>query len=78
MHTDNKFRDEIIEDLGEVVFSNTQKVRVLLVTDSITDQEMVSIQKWWRASDTAHWIAGKGFKVDRGQAKDLARILTRV
>lgn len=75
---DSKFRDEIIEDLGEVIFSNTQKIRVLRVKEESTDLQKISIQKWWRASDTAPWIAGKGFKVDSKQAIQLAKILNGV
>lgn len=74
----SKFRDEIIDDLGEVVFSNTQKIRVLRVKEEITGLSKISIQKWWRASDTSPWIAGKGFKVDINQAKQLANILSKV
>lgn len=78
MYADNKFRDEIVEELGEVSFSNTQKIRALRVKEDTTGLDKISIQKWWRASDTAPWIAGKGFKVSNQQAKELAKILTRV
>lgn len=78
MYADNKFRDEIVEELGEVLFSNTQKIRVLRVKENTTGLDKISIQKWWRASDTAPWIAGKGFKVSNQQAQELSKILTRV
>lgn len=78
VYTDNKFRDEIVEELGEVPFSNTQKIRVLRVRENTTGLDKISIQKWWRASDISPWIAGKGFKVSSQQARELAEILTRV
>jgi len=71
----NQFKDTILSEIGEVVISNTQKYRVLIVLDNITSKRVISAQKWWRESTDVDWIAGKGFKLNKKKGADLASLI---
>jgi hypothetical protein len=59
----NNFKAEILDTIGELEFSNTQKLRVLLVRDPEIGVS-ISCQKWWRPNGNSEWVAGKGFMLD--------------
>lgn len=71
----NNFKDDILQDIGEIPVSNTQKIRVLKVKDYSTGKVTLSVQKWWRAGKQSEWVVGKGFKIDSKQAKELAELI---
>jgi hypothetical protein len=73
----NNFLDEILEDIGEMPISSTQKIRVLKVKDSYTGKTRLSVQKWWRPDSDQEWLAGKGFKLDTLESKVLAELITK-
>lgn len=70
-----KFRDEILEDCGEVGLSSTQKFRVLRVKDGDTGEVVLSVQKWWRKDSEMPWVAGKGFKLGAANAVPLGELM---
>jgi hypothetical protein len=67
----NKFYDKILEEVGEIVLSNTQKLRVLIVSDYETGKTVLSAQKWFRRTKEDEWIASKGFKLSGSNAEQL-------
>lgn len=71
----SEFKDVILTDVGEVVISNTQKYRVLIVLDNDTRKRTVSAQKWWRENKEDEWTAGKGFKLDHAKGTALANLI---
>lgn len=70
----NTFKDTILKEFGEIPISNTQKYRVLLVSDENKDKK-ISAQKWWRASSNEEWRVGKGFKLSANEALMLGKLL---
>lgn len=71
----NKFKDSILEDIGNIAVSDTQRIRVLKVWDVNSNQTKLSVQKWWRPNSESEWLAGKGFKLDPSEASILSELL---
>jgi len=71
----NEFRDRIVEEVGEIPLTDTQKYRVLIVLDADTNQPRLSAQRWWRKSSKDEWIAGKGFKLDKNLSERFAKLM---
>jgi hypothetical protein len=70
----NNFKAEILDTMGEIEFSNTQKIRVLLIRDP-EQGVCISCQKWWRPNTSSDWIAGKGFTLDGRESLQLSDYL---
>ena len=69
-------KDTILEEIGEIPISNTQKYRVLIVVDADTGEVKVSAQRWWRKNIDSEWVVGKGFKLDQAKSLKMASLLT--
>lgn len=72
----NNFKAQILEVIGELEFSNTQRIRVLLIRDP-EQGVCISCQKWWRPNASAEWIAGKGFTLDGRESLRLSDYLEK-
>ena len=72
----NNFKDEILEVVGEIPLSNTQMLRVLKVKDE-HGTVSISAQKWWRHNDKEDWAVGKGFNLEPTHAVNLGVMLTK-
>ena len=75
MLNENKFKDTVVSEIGEISISNTQKYRVLVIRDSETKDTYISAQKWWRRGEDSLWLAGKGFRLSSVEAKKLGDLL---
>lgn len=77
MNTEMKFNDEtvtLIEQVGEILKSRTQSIKVLLIEKD--GEKLVSFQKWWRKSADEPWMEGKGFHLKLDESTDVANYLT--
>lgn len=72
----NNFKAQILEVMGEIDISNTQKIRVLLVRDPELGVT-TSLQKWWRPNADSEWMAGKGFMLDGSECLKLSDYLQK-
>lgn len=73
----NKFKDTILSEVGEILISNTQKLRVLIVLDFNTGKKLVSAQKWWRPNDTEEWRVSKGLKFHKQRGIILSDLILK-
>lgn len=71
----NKMKDVVLQEIAEIPLSSTQKYRVLIVLDEVTNKPRVSAQRWWRRSTEDEWVAGKGFKLDEKHSFELGSLL---
>jgi hypothetical protein len=71
----NKMKDVVLQEIAEIPVSLTQKYRVLIVLDEVTQKPKVSAQRWWRRSIEDEWVAGKGFKLDEKQSLELGSLI---
>lgn len=71
----SEFNKSIVNDVGEVEISNTQKIRVLVLEGEGTPE--ISIQKWWRPDIDIDWQVGKGFKLSPVEASYLGNIIEK-
>lgn len=70
----NNFTADVLDTIGEIELSNTQKIRVLLVRDPDMGVR-ISCQKWWRPNSKSEWVAGKGFMLDGRECLKLSEYL---
>lgn len=73
-----EFNDEhttLIEVVDDRLISNTQSLKTLVIERD--QQRLVSFQKWWRKSRIEPWNEGKGFCMDKTDAKHTINALNR-
>ena len=71
-----QFNEKVIKRIGEIPLSNTQEIRVALISDEV-ESVLVSVQKWWRANDKDDWRIGKGFALTPKDAEVLKRLISQ-